>query len=291
LQYRHDPYSHFYVSDPKQRHISKASVKDRLVHQMAHNILTDVFDRKFIFHSLSSRLGKGTHVGISLLNKMVKQVSANCSRPCYGLKMDVRRFFDTVDHNILKTLIRRNVQDPKILHIIDVIIDSFEIQKNSAKGIPLGNVTSQIFANIYLHELDDFVKQTLREPHYLRYCDDFIILSHDVQHLTSLIPEIQNFLGKCLSLELHPKKVIMKKITQGIDFVGYVLFPHHKLVRTRTKQRMKKRLDAAHGDFLHGKIGSVQMDQRLQSYLGILSHANQYTLSQAIKNAYWVRTK
>lgn len=291
LQYQHDPYSHFYVSDPKQRHISKASVKDRLVHQVVYTILTSIFDKKFIFHSLSSRLGKGTHVGISQLSKMVRQVSANGNQACYGLKMDVKRFFDTIDHNILKTLIRRDVQDNKVLHIIDVIIDSFEIQKDSGVGIPLGNVTSQLFANIYLHELDNFVKQTLREPYYLRYCDDFIILSRDESHLKSLIPVIRDFLTKNLHLELHPKKVIIRKLIQGIDFVGYVLFPHHRLVRTRTKQRMKRRLGEAYENFLNGVIEDTQMDQRLQSYLGILSHANQHTLALSIKNAYWVRTK
>ena len=112
-----------------------------------------------------------------------------------------------------------------------------------------------------------------------------------LRNVRSLIPKIQDFLSKRLHLELHPKKVIVKKLIQGIDFVGYVLFPQHSLLRTRTRQRMNKRLFDAYGNFLAGKIDGNQMDQRLQSYLGILSHANQYTLSQAIKNAYWVRTK
>lgn len=291
FQYQHDPYHHFLVSDPKPRFISKASVKDRLVHQVVYNVLTDLFDKKFIFHSLSSRLGKGTHVGVTQLCKMIRKISANGNRPCYALKMDIKRFFDTVDHKILKTLIRKNIQDPRVLKIVDVVIDSFEIKQGAAVGIPLGNVTSQLFANVYLHELDDFIKQTLREPYYLRYCDDSIILSNDELHLQSLIPVIQEFLIKSLHLELHPKKVIIRKLIQGIDFVGYVLFPHHRLVRTRTKQRMKKRLKEAYANYLKGEIDAAQMDQKLQSYLGILSHANQHTLAQAAKNAYWVRTE
>ena len=203
--------------------------------------------------------------------------------------MDVRRFFDAIDHKILKTLIRKNIQDLRVLKIVDIIIDSFEIKQSV--GIPLGNVTSQLFANIYLHELDDFIKQTLREPDYLRFCDDFIILSSDESHLKSLIPVIQDFLTKNLHLELHPRKVLIRKLIQGIDFVGYVLFPHHRLVRTRTKQRMKKKLREAYGDYLNGEMDRIQMDQRLQSYLGILSHANQHTLAQAAKNAYWVRSE
>jgi retron-type reverse transcriptase len=287
LQYQHDPYEHFYVSDPKQRHISKASVKDRVVHQIVYDVLNDVFDKKFIFHSLSSRLGKGTHIGVSHLHRMIRKVSGNGKHPCYALKMDIKRFFDTVDHKILKTLIRKNIQDEKTLKIIDTIIDSFK--KGQNVGIPLGNVTSQLFANVYLHELDDFVKQKLKEPYYLRYCDDFIILSNNESHLKSLIVSIREFLAKNLHLALHPKKVVIRKLSQGIDFVGYVLFEKYTLVRTRTKQRMKKRLKETYECYLKGKMDTAQVDQRLQSYLGILSHANQHTLSQALKNAYLVR--
>jgi hypothetical protein len=113
----------------------------------------------------------------------------------------------------------------------------------------------------------------------------------DEHHLQSLIPVIQDFLTKALHLELHPRKVIIRKLIQGIDFVGYVLFPYHRLVRTRTKQRMKKRLREAYSDYLSGKSDTKQVDQRLQSYLEILSHANQHALTQAVKNAYWVRAE
>lgn len=291
LQYQHGIYEHFYVSDPKQRHISKASVRDRLVHQIVYDILTTVFDRKFIFHSLSSRLGKGTHFGVKRLQQMIRKVSLNGKQPCYALKMDIKRFFDTINHQILKTLIRKNIRDKKALKIIDTIIDSFKVQSGplGAVGIPLGNATSQLFANIYLHELDDFIKQELREKYYLRYCDDFIILSNNENHLNSLIVYVREFLIKNLQLELHPKKLIIRKLSQGIDFVGYVLFSKYRLVRTRTRQRMKKRLKEAYEAYLQGKTNNVGLDQRLQSYLGILSHANQHILSQAIKNAYWVR--
>ena len=291
LQYQHDAYEHFYVSDPKQRRISKASVKDRLVHQIVYEVLTTVFDRKFIFHSLSSRVGKGTHIGVTMLHRMIRKVSANGKQPCYALKMDIKRFFDTINHQILKTLLRKNIADEKALKIIDIIIDSFKVSSGPSGSveIPLGNATSQLFANVYLHELDDFIKQELRERYYLRYCDDFIILSNDKNHLESLIFPIREFLIKKLQLDLHPKKLIIRKLTQGIDFVGYVLFFKHTLVRTRTKQRMKKRLKEAYEIFLQGKIDGVSLDQRLQSYLRILSHANQHTLSQAVKNAFWVR--
>lgn len=138
-----------------------------------------------------------------------------------------------------------------------------------------------------IHE--GYIKQDLREKYYLRYCDDFIILSNDKIHLASLIISIREFLAQKLRLELHPKKVIIRKLSHGIDFVGYVLFENHVLMRTRSQQRMKRRLKEAYESFLIGKSDAASMDQRLQSYLGILSHANQHTLSMGIKNAYWGR--
>jgi hypothetical protein len=159
-----------------------------------------------------------------------------------------------------------------------------------AIGIPLGNVTSQLFANVYLHELDRLVKQDLKEKYYLRYCDDFIILSNDKIHLETLIISIRDFLAQKLKLELHPKKVIIRKLRHGIDFVGYVLFEKYILMRTQSKRRMKRRLKERYEKYLIGEVDADPLDQALQSYLGILSHANQHTLSQAIKNAYWVRS-
>jgi len=285
MQYRHEAYDQFYVTDPKQRHISKASVRDRLVHQVVYSVLSEVFELKFIFHSFSSRPGKGTHVAVTQLRHMIRKVSKNGNHPCFALKMDIKRFFDTINHQILKTLLRKYIADDRALQLIDVIIDGFH------PGIPLGNVTSQLFANVYLHELDDFIKQTLREKYYLRYCDDFIILSDDKNHLTELISVIREFLREALQLELHPKKVSIRKLVQGIDFVGYVLFAHHTLVRARTKRRMKKRLQEGFSAYSSGKTTAGAFDQQVQSYLGILSHANQHNLSDAIKNAYWVRNE
>lgn len=289
MQYCHHHYEHFHVTDPKRRCISKANVRDRLLHHAVHNTLTTIFDKQFIYYSLASRTKKGIHFGVQHLQRMSNKVNANGTRPCFALKMDIKRFFDTVDHEILKTLLRRRVQDAHLLKIIDTIIDSFTKPHENKIGIPLGNVTSQLFANIYLHELDDFIKRTLREKFYLRYCDDFIILSNNENHLRSLIVLIQEFLKANLRLELHPNKVFIRKLNQGIDFIGYILFSNHVLLRTHTKQRMKKRLKKTQELYLDGVLDSTTMDQQLQSYLGILSHANEHTLSTALKNAYWVR--
>jgi RNA-directed DNA polymerase len=290
LCYQHGPYQHFYVFDPQKRYISKACVRDRLVHQLLYTTLSEVFDKTFFFHSFSCRVGKGTHAGVDQLHKILRKVSNNGKQACFTLKMDVKRFFHSVDHCLLKDLLRQRIQDQRVLHIADCIIDSFSSQTDRhAVGLPLGNVTSQIFANVYLHALDDFVKHTLRQEYYLRYCDDFIIVAHDKGKLIALIEPIRNFLAQTLRLTLHPQKIVLSNMHQGIDFLGYVLFLHHRLLRTRTRRRMQRRLKEKYTAYLQHKVDSTHMDQCLQSYLGILSHANTHRLSQNLKNAYWIR--
>jgi len=286
LEYQHGQYHSFTVFDPKIRCISKASVKDRLIHQIIYATLVELFDKRLIFHSFSCRLGKGVHQGTYSLRKMIGKVSRNGKRPCYALKMDIRKFFDNVNHDILKMLLRRVLKDEKILIIVDRIIDSFT-SGSSKKGLPLGNVTSQLFANIYLHELDLFIKHDNKEKYYVRYCDDCVILSEDRNHLLSLIPSIALFLKDKLDLELHPKKVIIRSLHQGIDFLGQIFFLHHKNIRTKTKQRIIKKLQRGHSEFEAGTMDANSLHQRLQSYLGTLSHTNQHKLCVNLKNAFW----
>lgn len=139
-----------------------------------------------------------------------------------------------------------------MLTLIKVIIDSFHINKD--KGLPLGNVTSQLFANIYLNELDQFVKHVLKEKYYIRYCDDFVIVSGDQRHLESLMPVLNNFLQAKLKLILHPNKIEIRKLSQGVDFLGYVTLPHHRVLRTKTKQRIFKRINKNNAESYFGML-------------------------------------
>ena len=159
------------------------------------------------------------------------------------------------------------------MRLIKEIIGSFN------PGIPLGNLTSQIFANIYLNELDQFIKQNLKIPFYVRYADDFAIIDTSMENLESLLSQIDEFLKRNLDLELHPNKVIFCKYHQGIDFLGYVQFPHHRILRQKTKRRVLK------------KIKAGITEQSLQSYLGVLSHADHFELSEEIKNLFWFNSK
>ena len=263
-EYRHGAYHPFTIHDPKERSISKATVKDRIVHQALVNIIEPLFDRRFIYDSYSCRVGKGTHAAVRRLQTFLRRMSMNNTRTVYALKCDARKFFASVDHNILFSLLFRRIIDDRTIDLLKNIIDSFSTSVE--KGIPLGNLTSQLFANIYLNELDHYVKMHLREKYYLRYCDDFIILGLDRSRLKELINNIDAFLNERLSLALHPQKVSIRSWSQGIDFLGYVLLPDCTVVRTKTAYRILSRV----------------MEKNLTSYLGVCSHADAYEMEQVV---------
>ena len=289
--YKHGEYQSFYVNDPKQRHIHKAKVADRVVHRLLYTFLYELFDKSFIYDSYSCRLEKGAHKGIKRLEQFARKVSQNYTRPCWALKLDIKKFFASVDHRVLKKLIRRKIKDSNILQIIDQVIDSFcsvpaktvgchPTASNKNKGMPLGNLTSQVFANIYLNELDQFVNHKIKIKHYCRYADDFVILDSNNSNYYQYTSILVNFLRNNLKLELHPKKIIIRKLDWGIDFLGYVVLPHYILPRTKTKRRIFKKL--------REKVGSENFNQSLQSYLGYLAHANSFKIAQELKNQVWL---
>jgi len=277
--YQHSNYTSFYVTDPKLRHIHKAVVRDRIVHHAIYRVLYPLFDQSFIYDSYSCRDDKGTHRAVNRLALFSKRASKNYTETCFVLKCDVRKFFDSVDHEMLKGLIRATVKDADTLALVDSIIDSFgkdlgyinsgqmSLDFASPKGMPIGNLTSQLFANVYLNDLDCFVKHTLKAKYYLRYCDDFLILDPDECKLAEYKQKVRDFLKAKLKLDLHKDKVSIRCLTQGIDFLGYIVKPHCRILRTKTKKRMLKRV---------GK-------KNLPSYLGLLSHCNGYELEENVK--------
>ena len=269
-RYRHGSYEPFIVHDPKRRQIHKASIRDRVVHQAVFDIIEPAFERQFIYDSFSCRRGKGTHAGVRRLARHLRRASRNNSRPVWALKCDIYQFFASVDHCKLLNLLSNSVTDEKVLNLLEEIVNSFSV--SSGKGIPLGNVTSQLFANVYMHQLDFFIKHSLREKCYIRYCDDFVIIGSDRQHLLDLMKPIENFLEAELGLKLHPNKILLRKWSQGIDFLGYVLKPHCTLIRTKTKYRMLKKVDS----------------NNLASYLGLCSHADSYRLKQQLITKLWL---
>ena len=262
--YKPEPYKAFFVKDPKLRHIHKAGAWDRLVHQALFRVLYPIFDRHFIHDSYSSRNRKGTHAGVERLESFIRKATRNWIRGAWCLKCDARKFFDSIDHEILFGLICKKVTDIKVLNLIKTIVYGFE--KIRGKGLPLGNVTSQLFANVYMNTFDQYVKHTLKARFYARYCDDFVIVDRNRTVLESYISNISEFLDTELKLELHPNKVEIRKVRQGIDFLGQVVLPHRNVLRTKTKRRVLRRVKEMK------ESGSDKLPAAVASYKGLLSH-------------------
>lgn len=278
--YSHGLYHAFYITDPKQRLIHKASVRDRILHHAIFKILNPVYEPTFIAHSFSCRVGKGTHCGVVSLAKMLQQVSRNHTQPCYALKCDVSRFFASVDQIKLLNLLSNKIDDGYTIKLLSEVIGSFSTKRQAGKGLPIGNLTSQLFANVYLNEFDQFIKHHLKIKYYVRYTDDFVIVDSDIEYLKSLLPKIKKFLADSLSLELHPSKVTIRKYSSGIDFLGYIILPHHISLRTKTRRRLERKLSQRAAQYATGIISQESFNQTWQSYSGVLSHANSYKLSQ-----------
>ncbi len=272
--YRHGAYHHFRINDPKPREIHKATVRDRLLHHAIHRKLYPFFVRMFIAASFSSQNGKGTHRANDRFRIISRQINKNNTKTCWILKCDIRKFFASINHRILLEILDKRIADRQLFDLLRLIIVSFEV--NPGKGIPLGNLTSQLFANIYMNEFDQYVKHELKMKYYLRYADDFAFLSHDRQELLKCLPKIATFLSGPLDLSLHPDKVFIKTLTSGVDFLGWVHFPHNRVPRTKTKQRMKK------------YVSRNPDRQTVTSYLGFLSHGDAYVIARELRNLAWL---
>ncbi|MDO8581776.1 MAG: reverse transcriptase/maturase family protein [bacterium] len=268
--YRHAPYHGFVVNDPKSREIHKATVRDRVVHHALFLVLNPLFEKTFIYDAYSCRQNKGTHRGIERLRWAVRRVSRNDRVHCLILKCDIRKFFASVDHDILLTILAQHIHDADTMWLLHTLIKSF------APGIPIGNLTSQLFANIYMHPFDQFVKQVLRIPYYIRYTDDFVLVGNNEAQLWQWLGVLRQFLTDNLHLTLHPNKVTLRKYHHGVDFLGYVQRPSHRALRATTRRRMVK------------KITAGVPEHALHSYLGVLSHADEKRLARHIKHLFWL---
>src|SRR3989344_4910344 len=238
--YIHGSYFAFKISDPKPRDIHKAKVRDRLVHHALHRILYPYFDKQFIFDSYSCRIKKGTLRAINRFRYFIRKVSQNNTKTVWILKCDIRKFFANIDHLILKNILERYIEDNGTRWLLAQVI------------------------NIYMNEFDQFIKRKLKIKYYIRYADDFIILSRDIQSLQQLLVPIAGFLKEKLNLELHPNKVSIKTINSGVDYLGWVSFPSHRILRASTKRRVFRGLTQNH------------TRETYTSYLGLLKHGSMY---------------
>ena len=271
--YTHGKYQARKINDTKPRDIHIATIRDRVLHRAIYRILYPFYDSKFIFDSYSCRLGKGTHKALNRFRDFGKRASFSHTKTIWILKGDIKKCFSSVDQKILFEILKREIKDKDILLLLRDIIKSFS-SGIIYKGLPLGNLTSQLLVNVYLNEFDKFIKHKLKVKYYIRYADDFVFFSQNKEELQDIIPIISEFLIERLKLTIHPKKIFIKTLSSGVDFLGWVHFPYHRVLRTSTKWRMFRRLEES------------QKEETVQSYLGMLGHGNGYDLESRIKGIF-----
>ena len=267
-EYRHGKYYAFAISDPKPRQIHTASVRDRLLHHALYRALYHNFDSRFIYDSYSCRIGKGTHRALDRFELFARRASRNHSKTVWILKCDIRKFFASIDHERLFEVLERHIEDEKLLSLLKNIVGSFHGELRT--GLPLGNLTSQLLVNVYMNEFDQYMKHVLKVKYYIRYADDFAISSDDKAYLENLLPQIAEFLQSKLKLSLHPDKVFIKTIASGVDFLGWIHFSDHHVLRTATKRRMLK------------NVANDPQPESLASYKGMLIHGNGHKLEKLL---------
>lgn len=272
LTYTPGKYKVFKVWEPKERVIMALPFYDRVIQHMKCTYIEPIFEKKFMYHSYACRKGKGEHEASDQLSKWLHELEVVEGKKIYALKADIHHYFQSIDHVILKAELRKYIKDKELLIILDRIVDHNGIFDDGV-GIPVGNLTSQLFANVYLNRLDQFMKHNLHIKYCLRYMDDFIILSDNLEQLREWWEQIEIFLHNELRLELNPKTTIIAT-KNGIDFVGYRHFSDHKKVR---KQSMRK-VRSLFRSFRDGEITEEYFDKSFTSRLGHMKHADTYNL-------------
>jgi retron-type reverse transcriptase len=283
--YQPGAYRTFYLYQPKKRLISAAPYRDRVVHHALVNVLEPIFERVFIHDSYACRQGKGTHAAVDGCQHYARRFR-------YVLKADIQKFFPSLDHEILKRLVARKIKDANVLWLVGQIIDNSNPQESVShwfpgddlftpqecrRGMPIGNQTSQFFANVYLDPLDHFIKDRLGIKGYVRYVDDFLVFSDDKQHLAEMREQITDFLTR-LRLRLHPTKNVIFPVNQGIRFLGYRVFPTHRLLVQENIRRFRRRLRQMQRDYAGWRLSFAEIHRRIVSWIGHARQANTYRL-------------
>jgi len=274
--YRTGPYRHFYVHEPKTRRITALTqFRDRVLQHAMYATLEPLWERRFISDSYACRVGKGTHRAADRAQQMLRECLHRHGR-IYVLKADIAKYFASIDHAIAKRLIRRVIACPRTLAILDDIIDSYCEDGRPGKGMPIGNLISQLLANVYLDALDQYVKCRLGERWYCRYMDDFLIIGPDKRHLHQLRIHLEWWLAEHLELSTNHKTSVFPvhpRQGRGLDFVGYHMWPHKRRLRKGSMKRFKRRVRRLRRQYAAGEIVARDVQLQLNSWLAHASHA------------------
>ena len=285
-KYTLSPYNTFEVFEPKRRVVMSNSYKDKVVqHSLCDNVLEPILTRSFITDNYASQVGKGTHYGLDRLQEFLRRFYRKNGIDGWILKGDISKYFYSIRHDVLKTLIRRKITDPDVLWLVEMIIDSTE----GNVGIPIGNQSSQLFALLYLNGFDHFVKEKLGIRYYGRYMDDFFLIHEDKAYLQYCRAEIEKYVA-ALGLSLNNKTNIYP-LRNGIDFLGFHTYLTEtgaviRKVRRRSKNNMKRKLKKMRGLVERGKITAATVEQSYKSWRGHASKGNCYHLIRRTDHYY-----
>lgn len=282
-------YHDFHIYEPKKRLISAAPYFDRIIHHALISIIEPLMVKSFIYDSYSCIKGKGTHKAVSRFKEFMR-------RNAFVLKCDIKRYFPSIDHLILFEKIADKIKCKDTLWLVEKIIGS-RSEKNERldyfdgddlftplhrkRGLPIGNLTSQFLSNLYLNDFDHFVKETLRAEFYIRYCDDFVIFGNSKQQLHSLKKDIAAYLAT-LRLKLNETKSRIYRVTDGVDFLGYRIFPDHSLVRKSIVKRYRKKLSRNLQKYYAGSVELSKITLSMHSWIGHIQHADSFRLRQSV---------
>lgn len=270
-------YKYFTVYEPKERLIAALPFRDRVVHHALCNIIEPIFERSMIHDSYACRIGQGVLAGVNRTTYFLRAARAAWGR-VYCLKGDIKKFFPSIDHDALKHITRKKITCPNTLDLIESIIDS----SGSGTGLPIGNLTSQLWANAYLNELDHYVKEALGIKYYIRYMDDFVILHHDKKYLHSILDEISGFLENTLKLALNGKTQVFPAGPQGIDFLGYRIWPDYRLLRKANILRNKRKFRKYQRLYVSGEIDIKEISAGIASWIAHCKHADTWRLRNKV---------
>lgn len=299
--YKVGKYRQFYVREPKLRLVMALQYRDRVVQWAIYKQLYPFYDRMFIEDSYACRRGKGSHKAADRLQYWLRQVSRKPGK-WYYLKLDISKYFYRVDHLVLLEILSRRIKDPRLIQLLSEIIncedtrfglpaglspeDCTEDMWLADVGMPIGNLTSQLFANLYLNELDQLCKHELHVHYYIRYMDDVIILSNSKKELAELKMVIEEFLKEILHLDLN-KKTAIRPCSLGVDFVGYHIWATHRKLKKQTARRMIRNVKRMCEEAAAGKLSREEFERTVASYKGVLQHCNSYGLRSKLNEIYF----
>lgn len=276
-RYKPQAYRYFMIKEPKERLISVAAFRDRVVHHALVNVIEEHFENTFIHDSYATRKDKGLHLAV----KAAQKYAGSCQ---WYLKLDVSKYFASIDHDILLGLIQRKIKDPHLIELCATILDNQNLSMGCSEGtgLPVGNLTSQFFANIYLNQLDHFIKQGLNYKCYVRYMDDFILFADAPQRMKDDLPAIQSFLSAKLHLEVKEKSIQLNRVSQGVPFLGYRVFPELIRLRRENLKRCLRGIFLQEALFCKGEIEAEKLYQSTRSRLGFIGFADSRRLQHSI---------